>query len=125
MLGIFGRSRPNSVRIVQHLLTRFVQSNAVFFGLLHAPTLLSVVSGNGGHARADTALYLAVLAVSACDMHQTRIADERTSDMASANEASRKLAAKLSEMAASYLQTSTAYGSASPRRWVKQPSFSP
>ncbi|EST10085.1 hypothetical protein PSEUBRA_000491 [Kalmanozyma brasiliensis GHG001] len=112
LLGIFGRSRPTSTRIVQHLLTRFVQSNAVFFGLLHAPTLLAVVSGKQGHARADPALYLAVLAVSACDMHQTRIADERTSDMTSANEASRQLAAKLSEMAATYLQTATAHGSA-------------
>lgn len=112
LLGIFGRSRSTSTRIVQHLLTRFVQSNAVFFGLLHAPTLLAVVSGKQGRMRADPALYLAVLAVSACDMHQTRIADERTSDMTSANEASRQLAAKLSEMAASYLQTSTAHGSA-------------
>ncbi|SPO20147.1 uncharacterized protein UTRI_00543_B [Ustilago trichophora] len=112
LLGIFGKSRANSTRIVQHLLTRFVQSNAVFFGLLHAPTLLGVVSGNQGHVRADPALYLAVLAVSACDMHQTRILDERTSDMRSANEASRRLAMRLSEMAANYLQTSTSNGSA-------------
>ncbi|CDU24094.1 uncharacterized protein SPSC_02723 [Sporisorium scitamineum] len=112
LLGIFGRSRSTSTRIVQHLLTRFVQSNAVFFGLLHAPTLLSVVSGSQGRARADPALYLAVLAVSACDMHQARISDERTADMRSANEASRKFAAHLSQMAADYLQTSTAHGSA-------------
>ncbi|SJX60521.1 uncharacterized protein SRS1_10156 [Sporisorium reilianum f. sp. reilianum] len=112
LLGIFGRSRSTSTRIVYHLLTRFVQSNAVFFGLLHAPTLLSVVSGSQGRARADPALYLAVLAVSACDMHQTRIADERTSDMRSANEASRQLALRLSRMAADCLQTSTAHGAA-------------
>ncbi|TKY90704.1 hypothetical protein EX895_000702 [Sporisorium graminicola] len=112
LLGTFGRTRSTSTRIVQHLLTRFVQSNAVFFGLLHAPTLLSVVSGSQGRARADPALYLAVLAVSACDMHQTRISDERTSDMRSANEASRKLASRLSQMAADYLQTSTAHGAA-------------
>ncbi|KAJ1030208.1 hypothetical protein NDA16_001119 [Ustilago loliicola] len=98
--------------MVQHLLTRFVQSNAVFFGLLHAPTLLNVVSGSRGHTRGDPALYLAVLAVSACDMHQDRIADERTGDMRSANEASRRLASRLSDMAANYLQTSTAHGSA-------------
>lgn len=112
LLGIFGKSRANSTRLVQHLLTRFVQSNAVFFGLLHAPTLLGVVSGNQGHVRADPALYLAVLAVSACDMHRTRISDERTSDMRSANEASRRLAMRLSEMAANYLQTSTSNRSA-------------
>ncbi|GAC93301.1 potential fungal zinc cluster transcription factor [Pseudozyma hubeiensis SY62] len=112
LLGTFGRSRSTSVRIVQHLLARFVQSNAVFFGLLHAPTLFEIVTGNRGHTRADPALYLAVLAVSACDMHQTRIADERTSNMRAANEASRRLATQLSEMAASYLQTSTAHGSA-------------
>lgn len=112
LLGMLGKSRKTAIRMVQGLLTRFIQSNAVFFGLLHAPTLLGVVSGTNRHTRADPALYLAVLAVSACDMHQTRIADERTSDMRSANEASRKLASRLSEMAASYLQTSTAHGSA-------------
>lgn len=112
VLGIFGTSRSTSLRIVRHLLTRFVQSNAVFFGLLHTPTLLEVVSGHRGLTRADPALYLAVLAVSACDMHQTRMADERTADMRSANEASRQLATRLSAMAANYLQTSTAHGSA-------------
>lgn len=111
LLGMLSRSRATSIRIVQSLLTRFVQSNAVFFGLLHAPTLLSVVSARSGHSHADPALYLAVLAVSACDMHQHRIADERTSDMRSANEASRQLATRLSDMAANYLQTSTAHGS--------------
>lgn len=110
LLGIFGRPRLRSMRVIQHLLTRFVQSNAVFFGLLHAPTLLEVVSGNRGHTRAEPALYLAVLAVSVCDMHQTRIADERTSDMRSASEASRRLALQLSTMAASYLQTSLSSG---------------
>ncbi len=112
LLGMLSRSRATSIRLVQHLLTRFVQSNAVFFGLLHAPTLLGVISSHQGHSRADPALYLAVLAVSACDMHQERIADERTSDMRSANESSRRLASRLSGMAASYLQTSTAHGAA-------------
>ena len=112
LLGVFGRSRSTSTKTVKHLLTRFVQSNAVFFGLLHAPTLLGAVSGKQGYARADPALYLAVLAVSACDMHQTRIADERTSDMRSATEESRRLALRLSEMASDYLKTSTAHGSA-------------
>ncbi|SNX81799.1 uncharacterized protein MEPE_00504 [Melanopsichium pennsylvanicum] len=112
LLGLFGKSRTNSLRVVQHLLSRFVQTNAVFFGLLHAPTLFSVISGKQGHTRADPAIYLAVLAVSACDMHQTRITDERASDMRSADQASHRLASRLSEMAANYLQTSTAHGSA-------------
>lgn len=112
LLAIFGRSRATSMRMVRHLLTRFVQSNAVFFGLLHAPTLLNVVSGSHGHTHGDPVLYLAVLAVSAFDMHQDRIADERTGDMRAANEASRRLASRLSDMAANYLQTSTAHGSA-------------
>lgn len=111
-LSVFGRSRSKSTRVVKHLLTRFVRSNAVFFGLLHAPTLLSVVSRSRSRDRADPALYLAVLAVSACDLHQSRVSDERTADMRSSNGASRRLALRLSEMAASYLQTSTAHGSA-------------
>ncbi len=110
LLGMLGKSRPHSIKLVKHLLTRFVQSNAVFFGLLHAPTLFGVIMGGQAHVRADPALYLAVLAVSACDMHQDRIADERTSDMRAANESSRKLAQRLSEMAATYLQMSTARG---------------
>ncbi len=110
LLGMLGKSRSHSIKLVQHLLTRFVQSNAVFFGLLHAPTLLGVIMGGQAHVRADPALYLAVLAVSACDMHQDRIADERTSDMRAASEASRELAQRLSEMAATYLQMSTARG---------------
>lgn len=104
---ILGATRKVGNKLVRHLLTRFVQSNAIFFGLLHAPTLLDIVSSHDGYSKADPALYLSVLAVSACDMHRNYVADERTADMRASSEVARTLSAKLSELALTFLQAST------------------
>lgn len=104
---ILGANRQVGNKLVCHLLTRFVQSNAIFFGLLHAPTLLDIVASHGGYRKADPALYLSVLAVSACDMHRNYVADERTADMRASSEVARNLASKLSKLAFTFLQAST------------------
>lgn len=106
VFAILGTSRQVGNKLVRHLLTRFVQSNAIFFGLLHAPTLLGVIARHDGYSKADPALYLSVLAVAACDMHQTHVADERTADMRASTEVARKLASKLSGLALAFLQAS-------------------
>ncbi|PWZ02543.1 hypothetical protein BCV70DRAFT_143450, partial [Testicularia cyperi] len=107
LLATLSENRHSSLRMVRHLLTRFVQSNAIFFGLLHAPTLFDVVSSTDGHRRADPALYLSVLAVAACDMHRAKVADEKTGDLRAASEASRRLSLQLASLASRYLQSST------------------
>ncbi|EPQ26244.1 uncharacterized protein PFL1_06179 [Pseudozyma flocculosa PF-1] len=104
-VAVIGGSRPFATKLIQLLLRRFVQSNAIFFGLLHAPTLLRNVSTQEGIRSADPALYLSVLAVAACDMHRTQLVEPITADLRAADAASRKLSMQLIKMARQYIDS--------------------
>ncbi|KAN0063514.1 hypothetical protein ACQY0O_003961 [Thecaphora frezii] len=102
-VAAIGGSRPFGSKLIQLLLRRFVQSNAIFFGLLHAPTLLRTVSTRDDIRRANPALYLSVMAVAVCDLHRTQMSEPLTADLQAADAASKQLSLKLVSMAQQYL----------------------
>ena len=108
VLSVIGTSRPFASRMVHLMLRRFVQSNAIFFGLLHAPTLIQTISSEESIRRADPSLYSAVLAVSAVDLHRNVSSEPLSADIRAADAASRKLAQTFGSMARAYIEMQVA-----------------
>lgn len=96
---------PSRNKIIENLLRRFVTSNAVFFGLVHAPTLVSTVQKESRRRDAHPALYFAILAVVACDGPQGR-AEPFTGDLDAAAESDRALSRRLANAAVGYISAS-------------------
>lgn len=102
LTNFFGPNKGNSTRIITNLLRRFVQSNAIFFGLLHAPTLLEGIRTPENRHEAYPALYFGVLAVAVCDLQSERL-EPWTASMEAAKGETRRISQELSDMGRDYL----------------------
>ncbi|PWN50816.1 hypothetical protein IE53DRAFT_368588 [Violaceomyces palustris] len=106
LIHLLGRSRQFGTKLVHLLLKRFMQSNAVFFGLLHAPTLLDSISRPERRAASHPAVYFAVLAVAVIDMYRGPLSEPYTADMRAADQVSLELSNRFSTVAMDYINAS-------------------
>lgn len=103
-LGMFGQ-RPQAIRIVENLLTRFLASHNTMMAILHGPTLMYSLRSRKMRDDLHPAVVYAVLSTSVCDLQSNRL-EPYLADMSTADMAAQTLARKLRQTSLEYIEAS-------------------
>ncbi|CAO1615670.1 unnamed protein product [Sympodiomycopsis kandeliae] len=101
-LNMFGH-RPQSIRIVENLLSRFVATHSTMLALVHGPSLMDSLRREQLRNDVHPALVFAVLATSVCDLQAAR-PEPYLADISTVDSATQRLAGQLRQTALEYVE---------------------